>query len=186
MRSINFYETLFTICTGIFLILPVQANASCFDDSIVSPSPFLGNNGEIFKLASGKMGEVKYEYEYMYEYFPSVTVCPAQGKMMVGSTTLRIQMLGEGKVTPSPKSSNRSAPPSNSESFIESTVDGNFECWDGETIVKLRNGQVWQQTEYAYEYSYSYAPEVMIFKKSGSWVMKVNSCQRSVRVERLK
>lgn len=44
---------------------------NCYESSIVSPSPFMGNNGEIFKLADGSLWEVKFEYEYLYEYLPT-------------------------------------------------------------------------------------------------------------------
>jgi hypothetical protein len=35
---------------------------------------------------------------------------------------------------------------------IESTISGEIEGWDGETIFKLDNGQIWQQAEYDYTY----------------------------------
>src|SRR6202044_232769 len=31
---------------------------------------------------------------------------------------------------------------------IESSISGEFHGWDGETIFKLDNGQIWQQAEY--------------------------------------
>ncbi|MDR0881742.1 MAG: hypothetical protein LBP55_04270, partial [Candidatus Adiutrix sp.] len=33
---------------------------------------------------------------------------------------------------------------------IESQIDGTFEGWSGETVFKLTNGQIWQQSSYAY------------------------------------
>ena len=33
----------------------------CYESSIVKPSPFMGNDGEAFKLADGSWWEVKYE-----------------------------------------------------------------------------------------------------------------------------
>jgi len=35
---------------------------------------------------------------------------------------------------------------------IEAQVDGEFNGWKGETIYKLRNGQIWQQAAYHYHY----------------------------------
>lgn len=75
-----------------FWVQGVRAQ-SCYQSSIVSPSPFMGNNGEIFKLADGSVWEVKYEYEYLYEYFPSVLVCPGRGRLVVGSKSLNVQQL---------------------------------------------------------------------------------------------
>lgn len=41
-------------------------------------------------------------------------------------------------------------------------VDGAWEGWKGDTLVKLTDGTVWEQTEYHYEYRYSYRPEAHI------------------------
>ena len=46
---------------------------------------------------------------------------------------------------------------------IESQIDGEFEGWEGDTMFKLVNGQIWQQSSYAYTYSYAYMPDVMIY-----------------------
>ena len=60
-----------------------------------------------------------------------------------------------------------------SPSVIESKIDGEFEGWDGETIVKLINGQIWQQIEFHFHYRYAYMPDVFIFKSDGVYKMKV-------------
>lgn len=65
----------------------------CYSSSIISPSPFMGNNDEVFKLADGSIWQVKYEYEYLYEYFPSVVICPSRGKLIVGKKSLNVQLL---------------------------------------------------------------------------------------------
>jgi hypothetical protein len=46
---------------------------------------------------------------------------------------------------------------------IESSIDGEFKGWDGSTIFKLSNGQIWQQSSYAYMYHYAYNPPVLIY-----------------------
>ena len=53
----------------------------------------MGNNGEVFVLSDSSIWEVKYEYEYMYEYFPRVTVCPAESFVIVGGKKLQVQRL---------------------------------------------------------------------------------------------
>jgi hypothetical protein len=69
---------------------------------------------------------------------------------------------------------------------IETQIDGDFEGWEGETIVKLMNGQVWQQTEYYYHYHYSFMPRVMIFKSGAGYKMKVEGIERAVGVTQLR
>jgi len=77
------------------LAAPAMAE-SCFEDMIVSPTPFMGNDGEIFRLQSGSVWQVKYEYDYLYEYLPSVTICPDLGKLLIKSKTLNVIKLSSG------------------------------------------------------------------------------------------
>jgi hypothetical protein len=70
---------------------------------------------------------------------------------------------------------------------IETQMDGDFEGWEGETIFKLANGQIWQQSEYAFTYTYSYRPDVLIYRsETGGWKMQVEGVERTIGVQRLK
>lgn len=68
---------------------------------------------------------------------------------------------------------------------VETQVDGEFNGWEGETIVKLMNGQIWQQTEYYYEYHYAYMPNVLMYPSGGGFKMKIDGTSRDVGVQRL-
>jgi hypothetical protein len=71
-------------------------------------------------------------------------------------------------------------------SAVDTQVDGEFNGWEGETIVKLMNGQIWQQTEYHYEYHYAYMPKVLVYPSGGGFKMKVDGTSQPVGVERLR
>ena len=68
----------------------------------------------------------------------------------------------------------------------ESRVDGEFEGWEGDTLVKLMNGQIWEQSEWHYEYSYAYMPRVTIFRAGGQCKMWVEGIDEPVGVTRVK
>lgn len=70
--------------------------------------------------------------------------------------------------------------------FLEAQIDGDFEGWDGETIFKMTDGTIWQQASYDYTYHYSYMPKVIIYKKSGSYYMKVEDVDDEIEVKRIK
>lgn len=72
-----------------------------------------------------------------------------------------------------------------SSSLIESRIDGEFEGWEGETVVRLINGQVWQQSDFRFLYAYKYLPTVIIYQTSGGWEMKVDGME-PVCVQQLK
>ena len=69
---------------------------------------------------------------------------------------------------------------------IESKIDGEFKGWEGETVIKLLNGQIWQQSEYHYHYHYAYMPDVLIYISGGGYKMKVEGVEKAVGVRRLK
>ncbi len=69
---------------------------------------------------------------------------------------------------------------------IESAISGDFSGWSGETIFKLDNGQIWQQAEYDYTYSYDYHPDVTIYQTSSGCRMKVEGEDETIIVKRIK
>jgi len=69
---------------------------------------------------------------------------------------------------------------------VETQIDGDFDGWEGETVVKLVNGEVWQQTDYHYEYLYAFMPNVVIYRTRGGFKMHVEGSDKAVGVERLK
>jgi hypothetical protein len=139
--------------------------------------------GRIFKTTSGNIYEVTgLTLQLVLQLQPKVVV------LRNGDT---FQLLVEGfeealicrKLNPSGPNS---ASPSVQASVIESQIDGEFSGWDGETIFKLRNGQIWQQSSYAYMYRYAYAPKVLIYRSGGGYKMKVDGINTEIAVRRLR
>lgn len=69
---------------------------------------------------------------------------------------------------------------------IESQIDGDFEGWEGETVVKLTNGQIWQQTEFHFHYHYAFMPKVIILKTATGHKMVVDGVHKAIGVTQLK
>lgn len=69
---------------------------------------------------------------------------------------------------------------------VESKIDGDFEGWDGDTIFKLENGQIWQQSSFAFTYKFAFRPKVIIFQKDSRWFMKVDGVEKTIEVKQLK
>jgi len=69
---------------------------------------------------------------------------------------------------------------------IESHLDGEFQGWDGDTVFKLRNGQIWKQASYSYIYHYSFSPGILIYQSGGACKLKVDGVDEGVAIERLK
>lgn len=149
-----------------------------YTSTIMNPTPFLGINEETFKLADGSVWQVQHEYLYLYAYYPTVYVSPSLGKMVIDGKSLNVLLLSQRKTSAKLKK--------NEVTTIESKIDGSFEGWRGDTIVKLTNGQIWQQVSYYYWYRYSYMPKVYIFYSNNSYKMIVDGIDKPITVMQLK
>ena len=101
MNKVNINKVFFLFISLVLFSVPNITNAAqCFDTSITMPSPFMGNNDEIFKTTDGNLWQVKYAYEYMYEYYPSVMICD-ESKLIIKGKAIDIVKVGTSKSKPS-------------------------------------------------------------------------------------
>ena len=71
-------------------------------------------------------------------------------------------------------------------SVIDTTVDGDWTGGRGDTIVRLMNGQVWEQVGLALSLSLGLGNDVLIYERSGMHYMMVDGEDEAVMVRRLK
>jgi hypothetical protein len=67
---------------------------------------------------------------------------------------------------------------------VDSRIDGEFKGWEGETVFKLQNGEVWQQALHGYKYSYAFSPKVLIYQSGDVFRMKVEGVDEDLVVRR--
>ena len=65
---------------------------------------------------------------------------------------------------------------------IRSRIKGAFSGWHSDALFPLENGQFWIQSEYKYEYFYSYRPTVMITEVGGEFLLETEGMADRVRV----
>ncbi len=69
---------------------------------------------------------------------------------------------------------------------IKTRIDGEFRGWEGHTVFRLENGQVWKQRLAGRWFYRADSPEVELRKNlMGYWVMKVVAADRGIGVTRL-
>jgi hypothetical protein len=145
----------------------------CYKSTIKSPTPFMGNHGEIIKLADGSVWEIQFEYQYMYEYYPNVIACPNKNLLIVSDKKLSARAIKNSSAT-------------NSSNVIESYIESSFNGLNLGNIYKLSNGQIWEQTE-AWIWIWIWSrPQVMIYNDGGITKMKVENIEHAVSVKRIK
>jgi hypothetical protein len=168
-----------TLTLALLLSGNLSLAQSCARATIMSPTPFMGNDGEIFRLDDGTIWQIKYAQQYFYAYYPNVVICPSRQQMTVKGKSLNVELLSS---TPAGVTgvASRKLPP-----LIESRIDGPFEGWSGETIFKLENGQIWQQASYANAHSRKYRPKVVIVRTGAGYEMQVDGLPSRLRVQLL-
>jgi hypothetical protein len=82
--------------------------------------------------------------------------------------------------------SDRGAPATTPSEVIESRIDGDFTGWEGQTIFKLVNGQIWQQAAYGARNHFIHSPQVMIYRSGSDYRMRVDGVDGEIAVRRLK
>ncbi len=146
---------------------------------------FEGWKGEtIFKLTNGQIWQqAEYAYLYHYAYRPEVLIYKSSSGYIMKvdgvSDEIRVKLVRGTQAS-------TSRVPMATPTVIESRISGTFEGWDGGTVFKLMNGQIWQQAEYSYYYHYAYMPGVLIFKKGTGYVMRIEGTNKEIRVKRIK
>lgn len=120
------------------------------------------DDGRLFKLANGAYWiQAQYRYWYHYAYGPEVAISQASGHHML---TVAGQSVAVRRI----------------HDVIESQIDGPFEGWQGKSVYRLVNGQVWRQSVYTYEYKYAFRPEALVYEVDGAHRMQVEGIEAQV------
>ncbi len=158
----------------VMILVAGHANArDCYQSSILSPSPFMGNNDEIFKLDDGSVWQVKYEYEYLYEYYPSVIICPSRGKLIVGKKSLNVQPVSGTSNRSSSK--DKTTPQTGEwELFEDTNLEGSISGMVQQgRIFKTLSGHVYEVVGLTLQLVLELQPKVMILRSGDTYKLIV-------------
>ena len=70
--------------------------------------------------------------------------------------------------------------------ILQGHIDGSFHGWEGNTLFLFTNGQIWQQSNYAYWYHYAYRPRAEIFDDGRGYHFRIQDQDRSIRVAKVR
>jgi hypothetical protein len=155
------------------LVMGRASAQDCYQSSILSPSPFMGNNDEILQLADGSVWQVKYEYEYLYEYHPSVIICPSRGTLIIGRKSLKVQMVSG---TPKGSSAKRPAAPKPDtwalfeETNLQGSISGTVQ--QGQ-MFKTVSGNVYEVVGLTLQLVLVLQPQVMVLRSGDTYKLIV-------------
>ncbi len=168
----------------ILIVFSTRVTAQdCYESSIVSPSPFMGNNGEIFKLADGSLWEVKYEYEYLYEYYPSIVICPSRGKLIVGEKSLNVELVAAAS---DPKKA-RSRQAGKWEIFEETNLVGMISGMVQQgRIFKTTSGSIYEVIGWTLQLVLELQPEVTVLRNGDIYKLIVEEFDEPLICRKLK
>jgi hypothetical protein len=123
------------------------------------------NEDVLFKMSDGSAWlQNEYVYWYHYAYAPKAVILKKRNSYFIKVEGIS-QIVAVKEVF----------------DLIESKIDGEFQGWDGHSCYKLLNGQMWEQTEYKYEYKYAFMPQAYIYQGLSGLVMWVEGTHAKVR-----
>ena len=170
----------------LFFVISNSTSATaqdCYESSIVSPSPFMGNNGEIFKLADGSLWEVKYEYEYLYEYYPSVVICPSRGRLLIAKKSLNVQLVAAGPGSTKGSSSKAKEWEIFEETNLEGSISGTVQQG---RIFKTTSGSIYEVTGLTLQLVLELQPKVTVLRNGEIYKLIVEGFDESLICRKLK
>jgi len=123
---------------GILFIICSSLSANDFHKAqIMKPTPFMGNNGEVFQLSDGSVWEVQFSYEYLYAYYPEILISYSRGEMIVNGKKINVKSISSNtRPATNPKKQSPIITPNGNNGYY-TKIDS-----DSGDIVKLRNGGV--------------------------------------------
>ena len=130
----------------------------------------MGNHGEVFKLSDGSIWEVTYEYEYLYEYYPSVIICQSRGKMILNKKQLSIASIAaaqSGASLNNEKSGWTVFEETNLEGFIRGTVRRG-------RIFKTTSRNIYEVTGLTLQLVLEVQPSVLILRNGNTYKLIVD------------
>ena len=110
--------------------------------------------------------------------------------VIYGSIALLVATFGTShaqSLNPTPKVEGAGPSSGNSTETVcvtDSRIDGEFKGWEGETVFRLQNGEIWQQASYGYKYNYAFSPKVLIYQSGDVFRMKVEGVDEDIVVRR--
>lgn len=155
---------------------------TCYSSSILSPAPFMGNNGEIFKLSDGSVWEVKYEYEYMYEYYPSVIICPSREKVIVNNKSLDVEQISGSKGKGTPGKSVGGGWILFEETSLQGSISGTVQQG---RIFKTLSGNVYEVVGLTLQLVLELQPDVMVLKNGNMYKLIVEGFDEPLICQKL-
>jgi len=137
----------------------------------------MGNNGEIFRLSDGSIWEVKYEYEYIYEYYPNVVICPSLAKLIIGDKSLSVELVSRGSLNTKKDSKQSNGWMLYEETSLKGTIRGTVKKG---SIFKTLSGNIYEVTGITLQLVLELQPDVIVLKQGETFKLIINGFDEPV------
>jgi len=142
----------------------------------------MGNHGEIFKLSDGSLWEVKNEYEYLYEYYPAVIICPDRSQLIIDDESLAIALVA---AAPTSKRTNSAAGEwvIFEETNLEGSISGTVQQG---RIFKTISGSIYEVTGLTLQLVLELQPAVIVLQNGDEYKLIVEGFDEPLLCRKLK
>lgn len=164
----------------LILLFPINSYAQQYvrEDRIDGRISVIQNN-TILKTVSGDIFQVTNSHQKHFSlYSPKVFIFKDGSKYILKIDGIKEQITSDLL--------NKTRGTQNTKALITTKIDGDFKGYHKGNLYKLRNGQIWEQVDSENRSRNQYAPDVIIYLKSGKYYMQVEGMQDAVVVNKLK
>lgn len=103
-KKMNYRAAIFLVTLSLIHLpsLAQTRHLSCFQTAIQAPSPFMGNHDEIFQTTDGSVWKVQGSFEFLFEFFPTVTICPDRNVLLLKGKRINVIPIASGALNSAP------------------------------------------------------------------------------------
>ena len=156
---------------------PNNYSEECYHSKIVSPRPFKGNEGDIFKLSDGSVWKIR-KYEYVYEYDPMVIVCSSIGKLFVDKKFLSVKRLSLSGKTVSDSLRWKV--------YEETELEGSIGLIRKGDMIEVVSGHIYEVMSNNYYFGIGLQPEVLVLRSERFYYLVIEGYDEPIMSVRLK
>ena len=124
---------------------------------------------------------MKYEYEYLYEYYPSVIICPSSGILVVDGKALNVERLTAGSA-PGGVSTQGGAWEVYEETYLAGSISGMVQAG---RIFRTTSGNIYEVVGLTLQLVLELQPAVMVLRNGDTYRLIVDGFDESLICRKL-
>ena len=126
---------------------------------------------------------MKYEYEYMYEYHPSIIICPSRGRLFIDDKWLNVISVGAVPGSKTPDSGPNKGWELFEETYLSGSISGTIQQGH---IFRTMSGSIYEVTGLTLQLVLELQPEVTVLRQGNIFKLIIDGFDEPLICRKLK